>query len=170
MSLFVLVNDLENLGSGVVTLAFKRCNQGWRDVESARLQHQGHECEARRQIVFRCLRRFPKAVMGRKITVIGSKFPQPIAQQREMFCLFTGNHHPAIEERSRQGHGSETRHNIEREIDGVKFDMADGMQERDTSIAAAYPTFGNIAGRHQPGKFRSAGTIGKSKSARRSKR
>ncbi|MNS96030.1 hypothetical protein D3C72_1303110 [compost metagenome] len=74
--------------------------------------------------------------MGRQIAVVGAEASQAVAHQPEMFCLFEGDLHPAIEKGMRHGLAGISGDDVEREIDGVEFDMGDGMQQRDPSLDA----------------------------------
>ncbi len=82
------------------------------------------------------MRRLPQPVMGGQIAIVCTEASQPVAHQPEMFCLFEGDLHPAIEKGMRHRLAGITGDNVEREIDGVEFDMGNGVQQRDTALDA----------------------------------
>ncbi|MCY1246327.1 hypothetical protein D9M72_595530 [compost metagenome] len=75
--------------------------------------------------------------MGGQVAIVGTKVVQPLANHAEVLGLLEGNLHPAIEKRIRHGFRRKTRDDIEREIDGIEFDMGDRMQKRDPPLERA---------------------------------
>jgi hypothetical protein len=68
--------------------------------------------------------------MGGKIAVSDPEFDEPRGDEPEMQRLFVGHSHPIIEEGAGEVGGAEARDQVPCQIDGVEFDMRDGVQER----------------------------------------
>ncbi len=63
-----------------------------------------------------------------------------------MLCLLEGHLHPAVEEGIRHRFGGETGNDIERQIDGVEFDMGDGVQQGDAPLTVCSERFSTCVG------------------------
>ena len=134
VTFLVVVDDIEH-GSALQIPGFahlglqRRC-----DVQPASLENKRDNGEARRQVIPRRVRGLPKAVMGGEVTVVGVEVIQAGAHHAEMFRFFEGNLHPPVEEGVRDGFGRESRNDIKRQIDGVEFDVGDGMRRSPTCL------------------------------------
>ena len=67
--------------------------------------------------------------MSGHISVVGAKFPQAATHHAKMLGFLESHLHPAVEKRIRHALAGESGNDIKREVDGVQFDMGDGMQE-----------------------------------------
>ena len=94
------------------------------------------------------LRRLPQPVMRWQIAISRIKARQTLAQHQEMARLITGHPQLVIKKGARQRGIGVTASHIKRQIDGVQFDMRNGVQQRNASAgrwpdtAARYITRG----------------------------
>ena len=80
---------------------------------------------------------------------------QARAQQHEVARLVVGHAHPVGVERRRQA--AEAVDCVPAQVDGVEFDMGDGMDEGRAPLHAAQAALGHFARMHQPRSRRAAG-------------
>jgi hypothetical protein len=146
------------------------CGQSRCHVETARFEHQRDDGKACDEVAARIRCRLPEAVMRRQIAVIGPKRAQPVAQQGEMARLVIGDLHPVVEETQRNLHRRETRDDVEREVDGVQFDMGESMHQCDAPGYRVQRTLLQQARCDQLRLFRPAGAIGRGRIGRSTQR
>jgi hypothetical protein len=78
-----------------------------------------------------------------------------VVQQGEVVGLFCRHPQPVAVERFR--HAAKTPDGVQRQVDGVELDVANGMQQRGTSLQGKGRPRGHVGGVNQLGAFGSAG-------------
>ncbi len=100
-------------------------------IQAARLQrarHQGHACG---DVVRGFLAHAPQALVCRKVAVIVAQLlAQVVAQQAKVPGLLGGHAQPVQIELL--GHVGKAPDGVQRQVDGVEFDMGDGVDQHGT--------------------------------------
>ncbi len=108
--------------------------------------------------------------MGGQIAIIGAEIIEPLAHHAEVLGLFISHLHPAVEEGIRYMRRGETRHDVERQIDGIELDMGNRVEQGDAAMHCMERAFSDLRRRHQQWLFRPAGTLGQGRIQRRAQR
>ena len=95
--------------------------------------------------------------MGRIIAVVCAELPQPVAHHVEMLGFLECDLHPSVEEGQRHLLVCEPRDDIERQVDGVEFDMADGVQQDDATALGIERAALDLCRRHEVRLVRTSG-------------
>ena len=135
------------------------------DVEPACLQHHRHDRQTAHEILRRLLRRAPHAVMGRQLAIIRSHSLQPVAEQVEMLALFVRRAHPVVEIALGHRNMGKAGDDVPVQINGVQFDMRDGMDQGDAAPKAAGFPARNLVGRQQFRRIRPRRAVGRGRVA-----
>ena len=99
--------------------------------------------------------RLPQTIMGRQVAIGGIQFCQPVIQHQEMAGLVIGDTQPVVKKGARQVGTCIAAGHVERKVNGVQFDMGDGMQQGNAPAGGRPDTPArHIAGRFQfrPGR------------------
>ena len=105
-----------------------------RDIQTARFEDARHQRHAREHIFLGLLRHPPQAaVRGEVAVVVAVVLLEMLRQQREVIRLFFGNRDPI--KIVVTWHTSEAAHRVERQVDGVEFDVSDGVNHRCAALA-----------------------------------
>ncbi len=108
--------------------------------------------------------RFPEAVMGGKGSIMAIELFEARVDHAEMARLLAAHLDPvtsesrAVEARVRNRRGKACGH-VESEIDGVEFDMGDGVEKGGAAFRAAEAAARRLAWRNEPRGFRPSGAI-----------
>ena len=140
-------DQIEDRDSRLIAQVAQLDDHPGRHVEAARLQHPRHQRHPRQAVVRRLLGHFPQAVVGIEVAVIVAQLAQPVAQKDEMTRLIVRHLHPIGIERRRQA--TEAVHRIPGQVDGIQFDMRDGVDERRPPHHAAQPATREFAWMHE---------------------
>ncbi|MCY1249969.1 hypothetical protein D9M72_635540 [compost metagenome] len=97
-----------------------------RDIQAACFQRARHKRKPRQQVALRLLGHFPQTVVGGKISIGVAQLLQASREQVKVRGFLERYRTPVLVERL--GHVRETPHDVQRQIDGIEFDMRQGMQ------------------------------------------
>ena len=126
---FVAINAVQNGGALRIADTLELgCHFGC-DVEPARLEHERNDGETGKEIFRGRLGRFPEAIMSREVAILGREVSKSLGQQLEMDRFLRGNTYPIVKEGERQRFTREPRNYVPGEVDGVKFDMCEGVKQ-----------------------------------------
>ena len=124
---FLAQDHLQHIGGGAIAERAQLGDHARRHVEPACFQYTRHQCHARQAVVRGLLAHFPQAVVGGEVGVVVAMRQQAFAQQQEVARLVIGAAHPVGMETARQP--AEAIHRVPCQVDGVQFDMGDGVDE-----------------------------------------
>ena len=127
------------------------------DIQTPRLKHHGDNGKAAHQVIRGVFGGAPHAGMGGQGAVVAAKRFKAVAHQVEMLGLFIGGLHPVVIETGRHRLVGEAGDQIPVQIDGVEFDMRDGVQKGDPAFGAAGTAARHIARVKEGGQGRARG-------------
>ena len=155
MADFIAQNHIQNRHRvQVAHLAQLGLNAG-RDVQPARFQRARHQRQPRQQVVGGALGHVPQAVVSRKIPVLVAQGVQVGVQQLKMLGFFLRHAQPVAVKRL--GQAGKAPDDVQRQVNGVEFDMRQRVDQRGAAFLRAQAALGQLAGRNQLWAGRSAG-------------
>ena len=132
MANLVMHDDGKRIGAGGVAYVTQPVDHRRCYIQPACFKHQRGNGKTGQKIMCGFLRGLPQPVMCRQITIGSIKAGQTVAQHQEIARLIIGHAQPGIIESTRQRCISLAAGHIKRQINGMQFDMGNGMQQRDT--------------------------------------
>ena len=147
MSDFFAQDGLEQSRANVVAGAPQARDHSGRYIEAACLQHHRNHGKAGERVMRGRHGRFPQTVMRGEVAITPTELSQACFQHGEMARFIVSDAHPVIIKFRRPILCSEAADQIPSQIDGVQFDMRDGVEEGDPPAYTA-----GAAARHQAGR------------------
>ena len=155
MPYFIAVNNVQHVASGRIAALRHFGAYGRGNVQPARFEHARHQRHAQKRVERSFIGHVPQMIVRLEIAVIKAVRIQAAAHQRKMISLFFGHAQPIGGKRGRQRPKAVSR--IERQINGVEFDMANSVQHRRITLWRAHFALLHLIRCHQIGLLRPAG-------------
>ena len=129
-----------------------------RGIQPARLQRARHQRHAGHDVIGGFLAHGPQAVVRDKIAVLPAHLLQVLVQHGEVFGFFACHAQPV--QVKAFGHVAEAPDRIQRQVDGIEFDMHHRMQQGGAAGRRVYAALGHFFRMHQLRLVRPAGNRG----------